>query len=137
MVRQTLEIEVFHKILKSGCRAEEAKLHTDQRLSNLIAAFCILGWRIFWMTMLDLTNPTGPPNLALAKIELVLLDCLVIGGTPRPRTLSHYLTKNARLGGYLARDSDPPPRNMVMWRGMSRLKDIRLGAAIGVELMGN
>jgi hypothetical protein len=132
------KIEVFHKILKSGCRAEEAKLRTAQRLSNLIAVFCIVGWRIFWMTMLNRTNPTGPPHLALAEIELVLLDRLVIGnGPPQSRTLSHYLIKIARLGGYLARASDPPPGNMVMWRGMSRLTDIRLGAAIGVELMGN
>ena len=33
------KIEVFHKILKSGCRAEEAKLRTAQRLANLIARF--------------------------------------------------------------------------------------------------
>jgi hypothetical protein len=97
-----------------------------------------VGWRIFWITMLNRTKPTGSPNLALAEIELVLLDRLVIGnGPPQSRTLSHYLTKIARLGGYLARASDPPPGNMVTWRGMSRLTDIRLGAAIGVELMGN
>jgi hypothetical protein len=89
------------------------------------------------MTMLNRTNPTGPPHLALAEIELVLLDRLMIGnGPPQSRTLSHYLIKIARLGGYLARASDPPPGNMVMWRGMSRLTDIRRGAAIGVELYG-
>ena len=33
------KIEVFHKVLKSGCRAEEAKLRTAQRLTNLIALF--------------------------------------------------------------------------------------------------
>jgi hypothetical protein len=87
--------------------------------------------------MLNRTDPTGPRNLALAGIELVLLDRLVIGnGPPQSRTLSNYLTKIARLGGYLARASDPPPGNMVMWRGLSRLTDIRLGAAIGVELYG-
>jgi len=36
------KIEVYHKILKSGCRAEESKLTTAQRLTNLIAVFCIL-----------------------------------------------------------------------------------------------
>ena len=41
------KIEVFHKILKSGCRAEEAKLRTAERLVNLIAIFCLLSWRIF------------------------------------------------------------------------------------------
>lgn len=44
------KIEVFHKILKSGCKAEESKLRTAQRLTNLISLFCILSWRVFWMT---------------------------------------------------------------------------------------
>lgn len=42
-----------------------------------------------------------------------------------------------RLGGYLARAKDPPPGNMVMWRGMSRLNDIELGVLIGAGLVGN
>src|SRR4029078_644522 len=29
------KIEVFHKIVKSGCKAEESKLRTAQRLANL------------------------------------------------------------------------------------------------------
>ena len=47
---------------------------------------------------------------------------------PRTKTLSFYLTKVARLGGYLARARDPPPGNTVIWRGLSRLTDIALGA---------
>jgi hypothetical protein len=42
----------------------------------------------------------------------------------RRKTLSHYLNKIARLGGYLARAHDPPPGNIVMWRGLSRLTDM-------------
>ena len=56
--------------------------------------------------------------------------------SPR-RNLSHYLIKIARLGGYLARASDPPPGNIVMWRGLSRLTDIELGALIGAKIVGN
>ena len=41
------KIEVFHKILKSGCKAEGPKLRTADRLANLIALFCILSWRVF------------------------------------------------------------------------------------------
>jgi hypothetical protein len=41
------KIEVFHHILKSGCKAEDAKLRTAERLVNLIAIFCLLSWRIF------------------------------------------------------------------------------------------
>ena len=36
------KIEVFHKVLKSGCRAEDAKLRTADRLVNLVAVFCIV-----------------------------------------------------------------------------------------------
>jgi hypothetical protein len=32
-----------------------------------------------------------------------------------------------KLGGYLARKSDPPPGNIVMWRGLTRLIDIQTG----------
>ena len=43
------KIEVFHKILKSGCKAEDSKLHTADRLANLMVVFCILSWRVFWL----------------------------------------------------------------------------------------
>jgi hypothetical protein len=134
------KIEVFHKILKSGCRAEEAKLRTAQRLANLIAVYCILSWRVFWMTMLNRSSPDASPALALTEAEIGLLDHLVKDRDQKPRrrrTLSHYLTKIARLGGYLARASGPPPGNTVMWRGLSRLTDIALGAMVGAKFAGN
>lgn len=132
------KIEVFHKILKSGCKAEESRLRTAQRLANLIALFSILSWRVFWMTMLNRSAPAARPVLALEDIEIRLLDRLVKDGArPPARTLTHYLIKIARLGGYLARASDPPPGNTVMWRGISRLTDIRLGAMLGAKFVGN
>ena len=35
----------------------------------------------------------------------------------------------AMPGGYLARSRDPPPGSMVVWRGLTRLHDITVGAA--------
>ena len=134
------KIEVFHKILKSGCKAEESKLRTADRLVNLIALFCILSWRVFWLTMLNRTMPKAPPQMALTESEIQVLDHLVrdsAGVRRRQRTLSHYLNKLARLGGYLARASDPPPGNTAMWRGLSRLTDIQIGVEIGAENVGN
>jgi hypothetical protein len=124
------KIEVFHKILKSGCRAEDSRLRTAQRLANLIAIFCIVSWRVFWMTMLNRATSDAPAELALTASELHVLDHLMTGPPITRKGLSHYLTKVARLGGYLARASDPPPGNIVMWRGLSRLRDIQLGADI-------
>ena len=134
------KIETFHKILKSGCRAEDSKLRTAERLVNLISVFCILSWRVFWLTMMNRVAPDGPPRLALTELEVQLLDHFVKDNdkrSPGTKTLSHYLTKVARLGGYLNRTRDPPPGNMVMWRGLSRLTDLELGAIGGAEIVGN
>lgn len=134
------KIEVFHKILKSGCKAEDARLRTAERLVKLIAVFCILSWRVFWMTMIHRSAPAAEPRMVLTDKEILLLDHLVPDQTchgPQNRTLAVYLTKIARLGGYLARASDSPPGNLVMWRGMSRLTDITLGAALQSRLVGN
>jgi hypothetical protein len=129
---------VFHKTLKSGCKAEESKLRTAQRLTNLISVFCILSWRVFWMTMLNRLTPDAPPALALIPTEIALLDRVMSDKSQAWRkTLVHYLTKIARLGGYLTRPSDPPPGSIVMWRRLSRLTDITLGATLGPKLVDN
>ena len=130
---QRWKIEVFHKILKSGCRAEEARLRTAERLVRLIAVFCILGWRVFWMTMMRRVAPDAAAKLVLTGVEIALLDRLVPDKGHEPPgagTLSSYLIKLARLGGYLARAKDPPPGSTVMWRGLSRLTDIKLGGML-------
>ena len=136
---QRWKIETFHKILKSGCRAEEAKLRTAERLVNLIAILCIVSWRIFWITMLNRTQPRASPDEAFTELDQYLLDELAPDKPARrpAAPLAHYIIKLARLGGYLARAHDPPPGNTVIWRGMSRLIDIELGIMIGVQLVGN
>ncbi len=133
-------IETFHKVLKSGCHAEQAKLRTAARLINLLAVLCILSWRIFWLTMINRSAPEARPDLAFTALELRVLDASVKDPPKagrQPRSISRYLTKLARLGGYLARASDPPPGNMVMWRGLTSLIDIELGVMIGARLVGN
>ena len=132
------KIETFHKILKSGCKAEDSKLRTAQRLTNLIAIFCILGWRILWLTMINRVAPDAHARLVFTDTEMKLLDQLVAAkDTSHTGTVSRYLIRLAKLGGYLDRTSDPPPGNMVIWRGLSRLTDIHLGFSIAKKLVGN
>ena len=134
------KIETFHKILKSGCKAEESRLRTAERLARLLAVFCILSWRVFWLTMMNRSVPAASPTLAFTALEIHLLDQLVKNkGTRQPQkgSLSTYLTELARLGGYLARASDAPPGNRVVWRGLLRLTDIAMGFSIGAQHVGN
>jgi len=132
------KIETFHKNLKSGCKAEESQLRTASRLTNLIAIFCILAWRVFWLTEINRSAPEASPEVALTATEVTLLDQLVkdTARIAQAPPLSRSLIKLAQLGGYLARANDPPPGNKVIWRGMHRLIDIELGYRLGRENCG-
>lgn len=133
------KIETFHKILKSGCRTEHSRLRTAERLLRLIAVFCILSWRIFWLTMINRAAARAPASAVFTRTERQLLDHLVPDRAcdrSHQESLTKYLTKVARLGGYLARAKDPPPGNIVIWRGLTRFSDIAIGFSVG-KLVGN
>lgn len=132
------KIETFHKILKSGCKAEDSRLRTADRLANLISVFCIVSWRIFFLTMLNRTCPDAKPGIALTKAEIELLDHLVKDSKRSRKSLplARYLEKIAQLGDYLARTNDPAPGNTVMWRGMRRLADMQFGFNLASERYG-
>lgn len=95
------------------------------------------------MTMLNRCCSNALPRLALTAMEIKLLDRLVTNrdnDSLQAKNLSYYLTKIAKLGGYLARASDPPPGNLVMSRSLSRLTDIELGFNLAIKklkLVGN
>jgi hypothetical protein len=127
------KLETYHKVLKSGCQAENARPRTAERLTNLLAVLCVVGWRVFWLTMVNRATPDAPAETALTAAEIEVLDRMAAGTTPRDgaptakRTVAHYLVEVAKLGGYLARAKDPPPGNLVLWRGLVRLADLLCG----------
>ena len=128
--------EVFHKVMKSGCRAEEARLQTAERLVKFLALVAVVSWRIFFVTMSARAKPDASPDTVLAAAEISALD-RIDAARRRPRlqrrALADYLLQIAMLGGHLARNRDPPPGNMVVWRGLARLHDIALGITIGAS----
>src|SRR5262249_35024674 len=132
------KVETFHQVLKSGCQAEQSKRRTAERLTNLLAVLCIVGWRVFWLTMMHRAAPDAPPEAAFTTAEIGVLDR--IAGVVPPvskRTISHYLLEVAKLGGYPARTKDPPPGTMVVWRGLTRLTDLCHGFELNNQVVGN
>ena len=83
--------------------------------------------------MVNRATPDAHAESVLTKPEIELLDRMAARATPTgelripQRTISSYLVQIAKLGGYLARAKDPPPGNMVLWRGLTRLTDMLLG----------
>lgn len=124
---QRWQIEILHKILKSGCRIEQAQLASEKRLIPLVALFSIIAWRLFWCTFLARTDPDAPASAILAQHELQALYTF-IHKQPIPDSLTptvHQATRwIAQLGGFLARKRDGDPGVTVVWRGWQRLTDI-------------
>ena len=131
------KIETFFPTLKTGCRIEELRLATADRLANCIALCCVVAWRVTWLTMLNREMPTANPAAIFTEDERNLLE----NATPQrkrqtPHNLKFYIRALARLGGYLDRASDPPPGTTVIWRGFSRLADLVEGARIATSPLG-
>ena len=92
-------VEEFHKILKSGCRVEAARLRTAERLVKLIAVLCIVGWRVFWLRMMNRVVPDAEPAVAFTGIEVALLDRLVTDSPPSHRASGTWPAMSGRSHG--------------------------------------
>ena len=60
------------------------KLRTASRLVNLIAVFCILSWRIFFITMVNRSAPSMSAKSAFTGVEIAL-DFELIELVPQER----------------------------------------------------
>jgi hypothetical protein len=121
------QIEILHKILKSGCRIEQAPLANADRLLPLIALYTIIAWRLFWLTFLARTAPEAPAATILAPHELSALYHFH-HRRPLPDALQPTVHQAGRwiaqLGRFLNRKRDGEPGVTVIWRGWQRLADI-------------
>ena len=117
-------IEVWHRVLKTGCRIESRQLETVERLAVALTLYSIIAWRILYATMLARTDPDLPCTVVLSKEEWQALYCnikRVPEPTATPPTLAEAVLWIARLGGFLARKGDGAPGPHVLWRGFQHL----------------
>lgn len=120
------QIEVFHKIIKSGCRVEDCRLQTAVRLQNYIALMCVVAWRLQWLTYSNRTNPQASCITVLTTIEWQALYMRIHKTSVIPKSPpSTYQAIRwiAQLGGFLGRKSDGEPGIVAIWRGWQRLQD--------------
>jgi hypothetical protein len=120
-------IEVWHKVLKSGCRIEARQLETAARLHRCLTLFSVIAWRIFYATMLSRTLPELPCTVLLAVEEWQALYCATHHTSmppATPPTLQEAVQWIARLGGFLGRPGDGEPGVTVLWRGFQHLADL-------------
>jgi len=114
------DIEVFFKILKSGCKIESLQLEKKDNLSKCLAMYTIVACQIQYLIKIGRQTPEIPSNEVFSEIEL---KCLFTKekkkqGIP---TLAEAIKQIAKLGGYMDRKNDGPPGPQPMWIGMHRL----------------
>ena len=120
-------IEVFFKVLKSGCKSEERQLETAERLIRCLALDCIIAWRILYLTILGREVPNMPCTAVFQEEEWKGLWTFVHRSPEVPEeapTLREVIRMLGRLGGHLGRKRDGEPGAMTLWRGLQRLPDI-------------
>jgi len=122
-------IEIYHRILKSGCRIEARQLENATRLRNCLAIDMIIAWRIHHLTFLGQETPEVPCTVYFSESEWKAL-CTFVNKTRTPPATPPSLNEAVRLlgklGGHLGRNGDGHPGSEVLWRGMARLTDIEM-----------
>jgi hypothetical protein len=120
-------IEVFHKVLKSGCQVEDCRLDQADELCRYLTLKSVIAWRLFWMGQIARAQPEADCTVVLAEPEWQALytamhrTSALPATTPTVRQVVRWI---AQLGGFLGRKGDGEPGVTVLWRGWSRLHDL-------------
>jgi hypothetical protein len=121
------QIELFFKILKSGCTIEQVQLETAERLRRCLAVYAVIAWRTLFLTMQARAVPDMPSDVLLELEEWQALYChhhRTKQPPAQPPTLAEAVRMIARLGGFLGRKGDGHPGATVIWQGLQRLLDL-------------
>jgi hypothetical protein len=119
-------IEVYHKVLKSGCLVEDCRLASADKLRKYIALNAVIGWRILWMRYVLQASPDAKCTTVLTKTEYRVLYSKMNKTAKAPEntvSVKQAIIWVARLGGFLGRKNDKEPGVITLWRGWQRLQD--------------
>ena len=116
--RARWEIEIYFRVLKSGCKVEELRLESDERIEKAFAIYMIIAWRLHRITMLAREKPEIPCNEVFADKEWRLIYLLQMKKkAKRVPTIKEMVRLVAMRGGFLGRKGDGEPGAETIWRG--------------------
>lgn len=118
-------MEEYHKVQKTGCRIEDVRFATPERLLAAIALLSVVAVRVLQMRWAWAASPDAPATAIAGEDEVAAVTAARPG--PPIRTVKQFVSRVAGLGGYLGRTCDGPPGWQSLWRGYQRLADILLG----------
>jgi hypothetical protein len=121
-------IEVFFRVLKSGCRVEERRFEHIDRLLSCLAVYLIMAWRTLCVCRLGRSCPDISCEAMFEPAEWKSVWKVIHRSTPPsvPPRLGEMIRLVAQLGGYVNRKRRDPPGPQTIWIGMQRMHDFAL-----------
>ena len=121
-------IEVFFRVLKSGCRVEDRRFEHIDRFLSCLAVYMIVAWRTLYVCRLGRGCPDIDCESVFEPAEWKSV-WKVIRQTDPPHTpprLGDMVRLVAQLGGYINQKRRDPPGPQTIWIGMQRMHDFAL-----------
>lgn len=102
-------IEEYFKALKTGCAYEKRQLNNLHALTNALAVFAPIAWRLLDMRSQTRQRPEAPASEILKKDELFVLSQKARKRAPLPEnpTVRDAYRAIAGLGGALPKSAEP------------------------------
>jgi hypothetical protein len=124
--QQRWVIELYFKVLKSGCRIESRRFEHIDRFLPALALYMIIAWRSLYVCRVSRTHAEQSCELAYTKAEWQSVWAIMKHSHPphRPPRLMDMTRLVAQLGGYIDRKNSGPPGPQSMWLALQRMHDI-------------
>jgi hypothetical protein len=119
-------IELYFKVLKSGCKIESRRFEHMDRFLPALALYMIIAWRSLYICRVSRTHEESSCELVYEKSEWQSVWQIVKRSPPpkRPPRLLEMTKIVAELGGYVNRKRAGPPGPQSVWIGLQRMHDI-------------
>jgi hypothetical protein len=118
-------IEIFFRVLKSGCQVEERLFEYMDRLLTCLAVYTIVAWRTLYVCRLGRSCPDISCEAVFEPAEWKSVWKVVHREDPpkQPPALGVFVRLVAQLGGYVNRKRAAPPGPQTIWIGLQRTHD--------------
>jgi Transposase DNA-binding/Transposase Tn5 dimerisation domain len=119
-------IELFFRVLKSGCRVEDRRFEAMERLLPCLALYLIVAWRVLFLCRLGRSCPEISCEAVFEPAEWKSVY-VVVRREPPPKVapkLQEMIRLVAQLGGYVNRKREDEPGPQTLWLGLQRLHDM-------------
>ena len=124
--KQRWVIELYFKVLKSGCKIESRRFEHMDRFLPALALYMIVAWRSLYICRVSRTHEEASCELVYSKAEWQSV-WRIVKRKPLPKKAPRLMEMTkivAQLGGYVNRKNAGPPGPQTTWIGLQPMHDM-------------